>query len=235
MSYDWQRIIIRMLAGGVLLSGSSLAVAAQWVVVTAEGTSYKAGAILDDKTPVKLGEGAHLTLLAEDGKTLKLTGPYGGVPESGGDKGAKTNNLTAIASLLQGHRQSTSTLGVMRGFEGDDASPDPIEVDNSGEHCLISDPVVLLRDKIAKSEEVTLVDEQGSTLAIFTWPARQAELPVPARYFEDGKRYRLQRGDKPISLLVHKAAETPTNPASLAAWMIKQGCEAQAMRVLGKL
>ncbi len=235
MSNDWRRKISRLLAGGVLLTGASLAVAAPWVVVTAERTSYKSGALLDDKTPIKLGEGAQLTLLAEDGKTLKLAGPYAGVPGNSGDKGAQTNNLTAIASLLQGHRQSTSTLGVMRSFGSDAASPDPIEVDKSGEHCLISDPVVLLRDNIAKTEEIALVDEQGATLATFTWPARQAELPVPARYFQDGKRYRLQRGDKPVSLLVHKAATTPINPAALAAWMVKQGCEAQAMGVLSKL
>ena len=235
MSNDWRRNISRLLVAGVLLTGASLAVAAPWVVVTAERTSYKSGALLDDKTPIKLGEGAQLTLLAEDGKTLKLAGPYAGVPGNSGDKGAQTNNLTAIASLLQGHRQSTPTLGVMRSFGSDAASPDPIEVDKSGEHCLISDPVVLLRDNIAKTEEVALMDEQGATLATFTWPARQAELSVPARYFQDGKRYRLQRGDKPVSLLVHKAATTPNNPAALAAWMVKQGCEAQAMGVLSKL
>jgi hypothetical protein len=80
MSNDWRRKISRLLVGGVLLAGASLAVAAPWVVVTAERTSYKSGALLDDKTPIKLGEGAQLTLLAEDGKTLKLTGPYAGVP-----------------------------------------------------------------------------------------------------------------------------------------------------------
>jgi hypothetical protein len=194
MSNDWRRKISRLLVGGVLLAGASLAVAAPWVVVTAERTSYKSGALLDDKTPIKLGEGAQLTLLAEDGKTLKLTGPYAGVPGNSGDKGAQTNNLTAIASLLQGHRQSTSTLGVMRSFGSDAASPDPIEVDKSGEHCLISDPVVLLRDNIAKTEEIALVDEQGATLATFTWPARQAELPVPARYFQDGKTLSVATG-----------------------------------------
>lgn len=235
MNNDGLGAMARILAGLVLLAGSTGIMAAQWVVVTAEKASFKAGAMLDDKTPVKLGDGAQLTLLAEDGKTLKLTGPYAGVPESAGDKGAQSNNLTAIASLLQGHQQSTSTLGVMRDFNSDPASPDPIAVDKSGEHCLISDPVLLLRDKIAKTEEVSLLDEQGATLATFTWPARQAELPVPAHYFQDGKRYRLQRGDQPISLLVHKAAVTPANPASLAAWMIKQGCDAQAMRILGKL
>ena len=46
--------------------------AAQWVVVTTERTNYKSGALLDDKTPIKLAEGAQLTLLAEDGNTLKL-------------------------------------------------------------------------------------------------------------------------------------------------------------------
>ncbi len=227
----WRKWLLALAATGMTLS-STLVSAAQWVVVAAEQTPLKAGSLLDGAKPIKLAAGAQLTLLAENGKTLKLTGPYAGVPEGGASQGTDANNLQAIASLLQGHRQSVSTLGVMRGFEEGEGGPPPIEVDTSGVRCLSSDPVRFWRDRIAKTEEVKLVDDQGQLIATFTWPARQAELPIPASHFVDGNRYRLQRGDREIRLLVHKAPSAADNPAALAAWMARKGCEGQAMALL---
>ncbi len=227
---------LMVLIGSVLLGTSPQVEAGQWVVIAAEQTSLQPGALLDGKQPVKLADGARLTLLAEDGKTLKLTGPYSGVPGSGGATGARTDNLTAIASLLRGHPQSTSTLGAMRGNSSREPSTaDLINVDHSGERCLNSDPVVLWRGNAADLESVTLTDAQGARLASFTWSAGEARLPTPGRYFEDGKTYLLQRPDKSVSLRIHKAAAAPSNQAALAAWMAKSGCKAQALSVLSQL
>lgn len=224
------------MAGLALLGAAPLVEAGQWVVITAEQTSVQPGALLDGGKPLKLAEGAKLTLLAEDGKTLTLTGPYSGAPGDGTPAGAPTGNLTAIASLLQGHQQSTSTLGVMRsGNSRVPATADLISVDSSGERCLSHDPVILWRSNTTQTEQIALVDAKGVSLASFAWPAGEAQLPVPARYFEDGKSYLVQRSDKPISLQVHKAATMPNNPAALAAWMATNGCKAQALIVLGGL
>ena len=61
---------------------------------------------------------------------------------------------------------------------------------------------------------------------------RPRQLPIPASHFVDGNRYRLQRGDREIRLLVHKAPSAADNPAALAAWMARKGCEGQAMALL---
>ncbi|MCC7220996.1 MAG: hypothetical protein IT490_09760 [Candidatus Contendobacter sp.] len=225
------------LTGMALLGAALPAVAGQWVVIAAGQTSLQLGAVLDGGKPLKLAEGAQLTLLAEDGKTLKLSGPYSGAPENGGvTTDAPTDNLTTIAGLLQGHQQSASTLGVMRG-NGAQQLPTAglINVDQSGERCLSGDPVILWRGHAANAEQVTLTDGQGAALAHLTWPARQTELPVPGHYFEDGKSYLLQRPGKSVSLRVHKTAMLPDNPAARAAWMAKNGCKAQALIVLGGL
>ena len=104
------------LAGLVLLAGSPPVAAQQWVVVAAEGVSLQPGTLLDGKQPVKLAEDARLTLLAEDGKTLKLAGPYAGTPEkNGGATVGRGEHLAAVVDLLQGHQQPTSALGIMRG------------------------------------------------------------------------------------------------------------------------
>ena len=222
--------MLMALAGLALLGGSPLAVAGQWVVIAAEQTALQPGALLDGDQPLKLAEGAQLTLLAEDGKTLKLTGPYSGAPGNGSAAGVPADNLTAIASLLQGHQQSASTLGVMRGNDLRlPPTADLINVDNSGERCLSGDPVVLWRGNAVNAEQITLTDAQGEQIAHLTWPAGKAELAAPGRYFEDGKSYLLQRTGKPVSLRVHKTATLPGNPAALAAWMAKNGCKAQAL------
>ena len=224
------------LAGLALLGTAPLAAAGQWVVIAAEQTTLQPGAMVDGDQPLKLAQGAQLTLLAENGKTLKLNGPYTGAPGNGSATGAPTGNLAAISSLLQGHQQSASTLGVMRGNDSrQPPTADLINVDQSGERCLSGDPVVLWRSNAANAEQVTLTDAQGASLANFTWPANAAQWPAPARSFEDGKNYLLQRPDKSISLRVHKTAAMPDNPAALAAWMAKNGCKAQALIVLGGL
>ncbi|MDS4042243.1 MAG: hypothetical protein RKP20_13805 [Candidatus Competibacter sp.] len=229
--------ILMVLAGLVLLAESPPVAAQQWVVVAAEGVSLQPGTLLDGKRPVKLAEGARLTLLAEDGKTLKLTGPYAGTPEKSGDAtDVRGENLTVIAGLLQGQQQSTSMLGAMRGNAARLApTADLIDMDNPGARCLYGDPVVLWRGNPAASEQVTLADAQGARLASFTWPTGEARLAVPDRYFENGKSYLLQRTSRPVTLEVRKSPSLPDNPAALVAWMASNGCKAQALSVLGGL
>ena len=114
--------IAMVLAGLVWLAGTPPVAAQQWVVVAAEGVSLQPGTLLDGKQPVKLAEDARLTLLAEDGKTLKLAGPYVGTPEkNGGATVGRGEHLAAVVDLLQGHQQPTSALGIMRGTQGANA------------------------------------------------------------------------------------------------------------------
>ena len=229
------RILMTSL-GLIALVGPALVEAGQWVVIAAEQSTLQPGTLVPGDKPLKLAEGAQLVLLAEDGKTLKLTGPYSGVPSGRSKGGGESSNLNAIANLLQGHQQATSTLGVMRGASVvEPLTADLINVDSSGERCLTSDPVVLWRSNTTALEPVTLADANGSRLASFTWPAGVARLSTPSRYFEDGKSYLLQRPGKSVSLRVHKGAPSPANSAALVGWMAKSGCKAQALSVLAKL
>lgn len=232
--------------GLVLLGASPLVEAGKWVVIAAEQSSLQKGALLDGKQTVKLAEGAQLTLLAEDGKTLKLIGPYSGVPDPGESKGGGGSSLEAISRLLRGHRESASTLGAMRGggslgiMRGgslqESSTADLVDVDSSGERCLTQDPVVLWRGSTAHSEQVTLVaDTHGAPPTSFIWPAGEARWSMPSRSFEDGQSYLLQRAGQSIRLRIHKMTEPPNNPAALAGWMAKNGCKEQALSVLAAL
>ena len=229
------RILMTSL-GLIALVGPALVEAGQWVVIAAEQSTLQPGTLVPGDKPLKLAEGAQLVLLAEDGKTLKLTGPYSGVPNGRSKGGGENSNLNAIANLLQGHQQATSTLGVMRGGSlREMPTTNLVSVDNPGERCLTGDPVVLWRGNTFKAESVTLADSRGERIVDFTWPAGEARWSVPGHYFQDGKSYLLQRPGQSIQLHIHKTVAPLDNPAVLVGWMAKSGCKAQALSVLAKL
>ncbi|GEM_PF-3437999 len=229
------RILMTSL-GLIALVGPALVEAGQWVVIAAEQSTLQPGTLVPGDKPLKLAEGAQLVLLAEDGKTLKLTGPYSGVPSGRSKGGGESSNLNAIANLLQGHQQATSTLGVMRGGSLQELpTTNLVSVDNSGERCLTGDPVVLWRGNTFKAESVSLADSRGERIVDFTWPAGEARWSVPGHYFRDGRSYLLQRPGQVINLRIHKTATPLNNPAALVGWMAKSGCKAQALSVLAKL
>ncbi len=217
-------------------AGWSLANAERWVVIDAENAPLPLGARLENGQPVTLAGSARLTLLAEDGQTLKLAGPYAGVPGGGAPAGAAGNNLPVIAKFLQGHRQEVAALGGSRGepSRGPDVPPhaDWIDADHSGERCLGRDPVTLWRRDAASSESVTLAAAEGQPLAHWNWPAGAARLTIPGGVFADNQRYRLLRGARAVDWRVHKAPALPDQPAARAAWMASSGCKTQVLILL---
>lgn len=226
---------LALLVSGVLLTGAPLAEAGQWLVIDVEGATLAPGTLLVEQQKVTLADGARLTLLADDGQTLKLVGPYSGIPEQKSATSGTGKNLIVIASLLQGHSQPASTLGALRTSSQKAPPAGAVDVDRSGKQCLSSDPVVLWRGNAMAQESVTLTDAWGKTLTSLIWPMGEAQLAVPAHYFNDGQGYRIQRGNHKVQLQVRKAAQPVDNPAALAAWMAESGCQAQALSVLRNL
>jgi hypothetical protein len=226
---------LALLIGAVWLGGAPLAEAGQWLVIDAEGTTLAPGTLLVEQQKVALADGARLTLLADDGQTLKLVGPYSGIPEQKSTTSGTGKNLVVIASLLQGHSQPASTLGAFRTSSRRTPPAGAVDVDRSGKQCLINDPVVLWRGNAMAQESVTLTDAWNKTLISLIWPMGEEQLAIPARYFNDGQDYRIQRGNRKVQLQVHKAAQPTDNPAALAAWMAESGCQAQALSVLQDL
>lgn len=226
---------LALLVSGGLLMGAPLAEAGQWLVIDAKGAALKPGTLLVEQQQVTLADGAQLTLLADDGQTLKLVGPYSGVPGQEGATRGKGKNLVVIASLLQGHSQPASTLGALRASSRKTPPAGAVDVDQSGKQCLSSDPVVLWRGNATAQESVTLADAWGKALVSLMWPMGEAQLAVPAHYFNNDQNYWIQRGSRKVQLQVRKAAQPVDNPAALAAWMAESGCQAQALSVLRNL
>ena len=227
---------LALLMGGCLLMGASLAEAGQWLVIDAEGTTLAPGTLLVEQQEVILAERARLTLLSNDGQTLKLAGPYSGIPEQKSAANWKEKNLVALVSLLQGHSQPASALGGLRASSRKTPPAGAVDVDRSGKQCLSSDPVVLWRGNAISQESIILTDARGKTLDSRTWPMGEAQLNVPAYHFSDGQDYWIQRrGSTAVKFQVHKIAQQMDNPVALATWMAENGCQAQALNVLKNL
>jgi len=234
---DFGLIRATLVTAALLLTIPTLSTAGTWVVVAAEQASFQPGDLLDDSKSVTLADGARLTLLAETGKTIKLSGPYSGIPGSEGAAASQKNaDLKVIANLLQGHQQKNTVLGVVRNTparELPDASL--INTDNPGSPCLSDDSVVLWRANAANPEQVTVTDAQGKVIASLAWPAGQSQLAAPKLAFEDGKSYQIQRDFQPVDLQIHKASAQPESLTARIAWMARSGCNEQALSLLKKL
>lgn len=235
MLHQVSKRVLLLISGGLLLSGAALAQAGPWLVIDADGTPLTPGTLLTEQQKVTLAEGARLTLLAEDGETLKLDGPYSGVPGQKNTAGGDGKNLAAIASLLQGHSKPATALGVLRSSSRKTPPPGAVDVDRSGKQCLSRDPVVLWRGNATTQESMTLTDASGKMLANLTWPMGEAELTVPTDYFQDGQSYQIQHGSRKASWQVRKASRSMDNLVATAAWMAESGCQAQALAVLQEL
>src|ERR1700676_1270199 len=83
------------------------------VVIEARGLPLQAGQVIDDTKPLVLKEGQRVTLIAANGNTLKLRGPYDQAPGSGeGGSGAGLSD--ALQALIVQKQSRTSDVGVVR-------------------------------------------------------------------------------------------------------------------------
>src|SRR6516164_3544828 len=95
----------------------------EMVVIDARGIKLNQGDVVDGSAKLTLGEGQQITLMGQDGKTLKLKGPYDQVPLSG-EKAATVNVKLALASLVTQESQR-ERAGVIRGTGGTVTPPEP--------------------------------------------------------------------------------------------------------------
>lgn len=231
--------ILAILASRGWLGEIAVAGAGQWVVVTAEQAGLQPGAVLEGGQILTLVEGARVTLLAESGKTLKLTGPYSGALGADPATDHSKNDLQVIAGLLQGHFQASSSIGALRVDSAETQQiAEGIQLDSMEQQvvgCITGDLAWLWRRHAVSTEAITLADAKGKPLAQFTWPAGEKRLAAPGHFFQNGQSYQIQRDGGTILLRMHKMQHLPNNPAAKAAWMTKQGCKSQALNLLRSL
>ncbi len=217
MRHIWLRSLAVSCAG--LAALCSLAVrGAELVVIEARGLSMQAGQVIDDSTPLVLKEGQRITLIAANGSTLKLRGPYDQAPGSGeGGTGPGVVRAGAAAAKL----------------------PEPwvVDVSRPGNRCVRDgDPIVFWRPASGTTANLTITPLDKSWKIATTWPSGADRLVVPPNLPVPGRPiYLIELDETQSAITVNSIPGAVSSDAMRAAWMIEKGCQAQAEALLAVL
>jgi hypothetical protein len=219
----------------VLWMLAALASAPVWanelVVLDAKGVDLAPGAKVDGTAKLTLAAGARLTLVASDGRTIKLRGPYEDAPAPA-TQVAQANMGDALRNLMNQRGAGTAQLGVVRAAgEGVDL-PEPwlVDVARSGARCLPQDATpVFWGPSFAQTTQLKIEPADRSWRAQGQWPAGEDRLALPATIpIADGTSYQVDLGGNPAAILVHRMPAALIDPVAQTAWLLEKGCEDQA-------
>lgn len=214
----------------VLVLAAPAAAANELVVVDAKGVDLAPGAKVDGTKVLQLGAGARVTLVAADGRTVKLKGPYEEAPAPAAGQVASMGD--ALKNLMNQRGAGTAQLGVVRAAGDAPELPEPwiVDVGRSGPRCLAGDATpVLWGPKFGETTELSIEPTDRSWRAKGSWPAQADRLALPTRIpFVDGGSYKVGVGGNAANVLIHRMPASIADPLVQAAWMIEKGCEDQA-------
>jgi hypothetical protein len=200
------------------------------VVVAARGIGLHPGARVDPSKPLVLKEGQHLTLIALNGVTLKLDGPYDKPPalaQGGSDLSS------ALQALVTQTGARTAEAGVTRAGASVAVLPSPwlIDVSRPGNVCLVDGQrAEFWRPSAAASETLTVWPVDRSWKGEAVWPAGSNRLVEPDDFAVHANAiYLVALGKGEASAItVNAVPRDLASDAMRAAWLAQKGCEAQA-------
>jgi hypothetical protein len=227
---------------GIALIAAGDAAARQLVVVKSSSPSYRVGKILDQAQALKLGAGKDLTVVGEDGKVTKLTGPFSGVLNENSDAPAVPGDrrmIAALSRLVSKKSDGKAVTRTMRSGPGK-GSNDPwvINLRRWGDHCVQVGKARFWRVKSPKKAKFTIRENwRGGKLAIAKWPRKTAEIVWPKKMpLTNGAKYRVKVSGLPAKVITtHLMPNDLPTPAHKVAWMSENGCEEQALNLLRTL
>lgn len=223
---------------GATLVASAFAAAPAYaidlVVAEARGIGFKPGSVLDASKPLILKEGQHVTLIAPNGATLKLDGPYNRAPAADPDQG--TTLQTKLAALVTQRQARTGEVGTTRGVTAVKL-PDPwlLDATHTGNVCLLDGHApVFWRADAAREAMLAVTPSDRSWKAKTRWPAGQTRLPVSTTDvpLRGGATYFVSLDKAETAMTVNAVPPVLSNNSMRAAWMAEKGCEAQAEALL---
>jgi len=207
------------------------------IVIDARSAQLKAGASIDSATVVALKEGERATLVAPDGKSVTLKGPFNGpaMPESS----TAADPKAALAALVNTRDARTSSVGVIRA--GADAAklPEPwlIDMSRPGTRCLMEGQVpIWWRPETDHEDTFTVFPVDRSWRADFTWQQGQDRQNVPkiAR-FEGPNTFVIRRDNQEYAITLTVIPKDIDNDLVLSSFMLEKACIQQADALLAKI
>jgi hypothetical protein len=207
------------------------------IVIDARSAQLKAGVSIDSALAITLKEGERVTLVAPDGKSVTLKGPFSGPAMP--DSSTAADPRTALAALVNTRDARTNSVGVIRA--GADAAklPEPWLVDMSrpGTRCMMEGEVpVWWRPEVQTEDQFTVFPVDRSWRADFNWVKGQDRQTVPkiAR-FEGPNTFVIRRDSQEYAVTITVIPKVIDTDLVLTSFMLEKGCIQQADALLVKI
>lgn len=234
----------------MILLASSIAQADQLVVLESNVAALKPGQVLDASKPLQIAAGNRLTLVGEDGKVVKLEGPFSGQPSTVHGSDGDPAMVQALSRLFASSQPSSTSWGTFRGAEAAatfrnvgglsiDASPLwSVNVRRSETGCVVANEApALWRPDTGEELTVVLLHLSTGNEAEITFAADQQSAAWPAAVpILDGGEYAVREArntwERKLQLRVIPSQQE--TPVQRAAWMSDAGCMRQARAQLAQ-
>jgi len=216
---------------------------ADLVVVSSSDPALPPGEVVADNQPLTLADRVRVTLVAADGKTTRLEGPYAGIPGGGRTRSAESDDglVGQLSRLLEGRARRTPTLGAVRALGSQRTPPSPwdIQISRPGTWCIQADtPVMLGRSRATANDTLRVTAEASGAAEDVRWPKGERRVAWPASVpIDDGATYglRLVAANTYAFVRITVVPGTLRTDAHRAAWMADRGCQDQAVALLESL
>ncbi len=232
-----RHILVALAAAAAAALPSRAPRAAELIVVEARGISLNAGDVIDDQATLDLKEGQHLTLIAANGATLKIDGPFDRAPGAGADED-NSGFGTALRALVT-QSAARAEAGVVRDGLTPVTLPEPwlLDVSRAGVVCLrAGDKPVLWCESAARKSELTITAGDRTWRADAPWEAGADRLLLPQTVpFHGGITYRIRLDANEANITVKLVPNALVNPEMQAAWLADVGCDPQAQALFKTL
>lgn len=229
-----RRLFSYLLCPSLLLP---LAVEASTVVVLeSKAASYAVGTKLMPDANIQLKAGERLTLIAANGVTVSLRGPYDGMAIKDAEKHPSSDTTKNLATLLASREARTSSVGVVRAGSETARLPEPwlIDVARAGKRCtLIGTPPKLWRENTAQAEAIWVAASDRSWRIDLSWPVGADRIALPDSAPVEGVAgLIIGRQQDEVVLSLSSVPAGLDDPALYAAWLLRMGCMQQADAML---
>lgn len=235
-----QRLALAVLA---LLASSAVGFAADMVIVESTAPDLRAGQVITTATRLNIPPGSHIAIIGEDGKVIKLSGPFSGIAAPAAAATSDKGTVQALSRLFADKGPAANSWGTFRGVEivGDGASPPDVwsvDILRSETVCVPAgtQPALWRADASQPLSAILLQEATGREGAI-DLNAGQQTLPWPQTpEIVDGGSYAIRdadgNGERRLYVRVIPAGTAIGIPQ--VAWMSDAGCLRQAKALLAQ-
>lgn len=225
-----------------LTAWSSLCTAGELVVIASTDPALKPGSKVDASHEIRVAADAEVTLIASNGQSMRLSGPFEGVLES--PSGPSDPGLVdSLSRLIAVENSPSATLAVFRSGPQKLSAGRPdiwgLHIARAGRYCVRDDRPIMLwwpQSRAGARITITRVDDDAQSVSL-RWPAKGKSRPWPPELpLTDGASFlaRFTSRSPGIRLDVVVMPSLATD-AHRTAWMADHGCTFQALRALNAL